>query len=91
MKFVESLGAGVRVRPVAERPGAGSYWDLGSLRNSHVGAKRSLWSASFAEHIMHVRYHTLWAIYLKSPLHRVFHFASFVAVELIGDQKQSLR
>ena len=30
MKFVESLGAGVRLRPVAERPRAGSYWDSGA-------------------------------------------------------------
>src|SRR6185369_7181711 len=32
MRFVERLGAGVRLRLVAERPAADSYWDLQVLK-----------------------------------------------------------
>ena len=59
MKFVESLGAHVRLRPVAERTTVGSYRDLQVLKKlARLIPPPLALAPSEAENITHVRYHT---------------------------------
>ena len=67
MRFVERLGAGVRVRLAAEQLTADSYGNSGvSKKLAHLIStfacsritRRRRWFRKQAEHITHVRYHT---------------------------------
>src|ERR1041385_4842629 len=74
MRFVESLGAGVRLRLVAERTTAGSYWDPGVSKKlascistfACTGAKRRPLVPQVRQSISRMCAITHMAIYLKS-------------------------
>src|ERR1051325_3662446 len=74
MKFVESLGAGVRLRPGAERPEPVLTGIQESRRNSHVASPLSLaleprggrWFRKLGRAYHACALSHIWAIYLKS-------------------------